>query len=392
MPCPYSPGAGKPPRWFAGRHEALDLIHAELQQVAFYGDAAGEDVVFLGARGLGKTSLLSVISARAADDGFTVGSGMCGPGRSVIDALAVSLVEAASAAGVGGDRRSWRDRLQTIRVELSAVGPKVGAEWDMADTETAAAQLSQPGFLQLVTTAAQLCRENNRPGVVLLVDELQEGSGPELNALMTTTQQLAAQRTPVTLVGAGLPNSTEVITRAASSSERVRFEHIDRLTRPNSLEALLRPAEQAGVTWSREAADRVIDSSQGYPYFLQLFGKRTWMNAQPEAGDVIAPASAEDGVRAAEQTAAEGVFAQRYGQATPTEQKFLQAMAKLAGPSSDPVRMADIGSELEIGRPAGLSPQRASLISKGIIAPAGHGFVQFTVPGFAAYVLHSSGA
>ena len=45
-------------------------------------------------------------------------------------------------------------------------------------------------------------------------------------------------------------------------------------------EALVVPAADEGVRWTEEAALRVVEVTQGFPYFLQEFGKQAWDAAE----------------------------------------------------------------------------------------------------------------
>ena len=40
--------------------------------------------------------------------------------------------------------------------------------------------------------------------------------------------------------------------------------------------ALLAPAEREGVTFTKDALDALYEAADGYPYFVQAYGKVTW--------------------------------------------------------------------------------------------------------------------
>ena len=74
----------------------------------------------------------------------------------------------------------------------------------------------------------------------------------------------------------------------------------------------------------------------------------------------------------------ESLFRVRFDRLTPTERKYLRAMAEL-GPG--PHRSGDIAETL--GRPvSALAPTRSQLIGKGMIWSPNHGDTAFTVPLF----------
>jgi hypothetical protein len=78
----------------------------------------------------------------------------------------------------------------------------------------------------------------------------------------------------------------------------------------------------------------------------------------------------------------EGFFMVRFDRLTPTERRYLRAMAEL-GPG--PHRSGQIAAEL--GRTVtSLAPMRGQLISKGMIWSPGHGDTAFTVPRFDGFM------
>jgi hypothetical protein len=140
-------------------------------------------------------------------------------------------------------------------------------------------------------------------------------------------------------------------------------------------QALEKPAPQEGVRFTGDALDRIIRETQGYPYFLQEWGKHVWDVAE---GSPVALPDVELALQAAVAALDESFFRVRFDRLTPFEKKYLRAMAQL-GPG--PHRSGDIA--VELGREVtSLGPVRASLISKGMIWSPSHGDTAFTVPLF----------
>jgi hypothetical protein len=137
----------------------------------------------------------------------------------------------------------------------------------------------------------------------------------------------------------------------------------------------VRPAQNEGVEILLPAVQLIVEKTHGYPYFLQEWGKHTW-DLAPSS-----PIQPEDVVNASDEALAaldESFFLVRFDRLTPTEKKYLRAMADL-GPG--PHRSGDIADEL--GRPvSSLGPTRAGLIAKGMIWSPTHGDTAFTVPLF----------
>ncbi len=215
-----------------------------------------------------------------------------------------------------------------------------------------------------------------KTAVVLFIDELQYVEEPQMAALISALHRCAQERLPVTVVGAGLPQLRGLMGEAKSYAERLfDFPEIGALSPPDAREAIVRPAENEGAAIDGDAVELIIEKTQGYPYFLQEWGKHTW-DIAPQS-----PIRRDDVLEASDEAVAaldESFFLVRFDRLTPTEKKYLRAMAEL-GPG--PHRSGDIAEEL--GRSvSSLGPTRAGLIAKGMIWSPTHGDTAFTVPLF----------
>jgi len=212
--------------------------------------------------------------------------------------------------------------------------------------------------------------------VVLFIDELQYVDEAQMAALISALHRCAQEQLPVTIVGAGLPQLRARMGDAKSYAERLfDFPEIGPLKPADARDAIVRPAEVEGVSIEDRAVELIIAKTQGYPYFLQEWGKHTWDLA------AASPIRYDDVVNASDEAVAaldESFFRVRFDRLTPHEKRYLRAMAEL-GP--DPHRSGDIADEL--GRSVtSLAPTRAGLIAKGMIWSQTHGDTAFTVPLF----------
>jgi hypothetical protein len=117
----------------------------------------------------------------------------------------------------------------------------------------------------------------------------------------------------------------------------------------------------------------------GYPYFLQEWGRHAWNVAD------ASPISRLDARRATRLALAEldaGFFRVRFDRLTPTEKRYLRAMAEL-GP--EPHRSGDIAERLRRSVTS-VAPVRNGLIAKGVIYSPAHGDTAFTVPLFDGFM------
>ena len=164
--------------------------------------------------------------------------------------------------------------------------------------------------------------------------------------------------------------------RAKSYAERLfDFPEIGPLPAAAARTAIAKPAADQGVKVDEGALARILGKTHGYPYFLQEWGKHAWDVAEES------PITADD-VEAASISATaaldESFFRVRFDRLTPSEKRYLRAMAEL-GPG--PHRSGDIATLL--GRKVtALGPTRNQLIYKGMVWSPSHGDTAFTAPMF----------
>ena len=113
--------------------------------------------------------------------------------------------------------------------------------------------------------------------VALFIDELQYVQEDQLAALITALHRTAQRQLPVTMVGAGLLQLRGRMGNAKSYAERLfDFPEIGPLSRSDAKLAISRPAQCEGVEIEAAVLDAVVDRTEGYPYFLQIWGKHLW--------------------------------------------------------------------------------------------------------------------
>lgn len=213
--------------------------------------------------------------------------------------------------------------------------------------------------------------------------ELQYVPEEQLASFITALHRLAQRQLPVILIGAGLPQLPGNMGRAKSYAERLfDFLQIGPLAEADARIAISKPALEQGVEFSKEALDRILQETQGYPYFLQEWGKHVWDVASSS------PITLDDVAQASQVTVAaldESFFRVRFDRLTNLEKKYLRAMAEL-GPG--PHRSGDVALELSRAVTS-LAPTRNQLILKGMIWSPGHGDTAFTVPLFDHFMKRS---
>jgi hypothetical protein len=153
------------------------------------------------------------------------------------------------------------------------------------------------------------------------------------------------------------------------------FPRIGRLSDEDAKSALVLPASELGVEFDLHAASAVVKYTEGYPYFVQEFGRMAWDEARVPP---ITHRDVERIVPLVEDQLDESFFRVRADRATPLELQYLRAMAEL-GP--EPHKAGEV-AELLNRTSEQLGPTRASLIDKGLLYTPSHGLAAFTVPQF----------
>jgi len=337
-------------------------------------------MMLVGLRGVGKTVLLDQIRKDAEAAGLQTVRIEAPENRSLPALLAPSLRLALLHLSRKGAAKDYAIRgLRALagfasKLKVTYADIEVGLDYDpepgLADNGDLEGDLT--ALLQQVGMAAKAAGT----AVVIFIDELQYVKEPQMAALISALHRCAQEQLPVTVVGAGLPQLRGRMGEAKSYAERLfDFPEIGPLSAADAAEAIVRPAQHEGVEIQDEAVQLIIEKTQGYPYFLQEWGKHTW-DIAPES-----PIRRQDVLNASTEAVAaldESFFRVRFDRLTPTEKKYLRAMADL-GPG--PHRSGDIAEEF--GRSvSSLGPTRAGLISKGMIWSPTHGDTAFTVPLF----------
>ena len=344
-------------------------------------------MVLTGLRGVGKTVLLNSFRSMAMQRLWGTGKLEARPEQSIRRPMASALhmaVRELAPRHRAPERidhflgvlkafasRDSRAPKGSIVTQLGIDAPAVRGRADSGDLEVDLTEL----FTDAASVAADL-----GVGIALFVDEMQDVPAADISALCAACHELSQSNGPLIVVGAGLPHLPAVLSASKSYSERLfRYTRIDRLEREAADLALLAPAEREGVTFTAEALDALYAAADGYPYFVQAYGKVTWDVA---ASSPVTAADVSVAAPEAESELAVGFFGSRYERATLAERQYMRAMAATG---DDPVPTSVVADEL--GRkPSSLSPARDGLIKKGLIYSSERGLIAFTVPHFGKFL------
>lgn len=373
---PYAPGAGTQPPELTGRDHVMESVRVTLQRIKER--RSDRSRLLIGLRGVGKTVLLNRISEAAQEWGYHSVMLEAPEEKALAELLAPALrrilLQLDLVAGAKDKLRSaigaLRSFASVFQVSIGDIGVGITAPPGIADSGNLSSDITD-----LLVVLAEAAAERST-AVALIIDELQYVREAELGALIAALHRVAQLNLPLVLFGAGLPQLAAITGQAKSYAERLFvFEEIGPLGGNDARAALAEPASRSGVLFSDAALDEIVKATEGYPYFLQEWGKHAWIHADQSPIEIDdAKAAAPAAIAALDKS----FFKVRLERLTPGEKDYLRAMAEM-GPG--PHRSGDIAAILR--RPVEqVAPIRAKVIAKGMAYAPAHGDTAFTVPMF----------
>ena len=250
---PFNPGPGESPPHLAGRENEKEQFKQRLARMSA-GRSPGTEIIMYGPRGMGKTVLLNWLEnevEKTAQDNRPLRTVQSTP--TIFPSLKSLWNKLIS--------DDWKKKLWPNQIELGAGGNKI--VWNS----------KAPDDDDLVSALIEECKE--RP-VVLLMDEAHTMDSRFCQGLLNISQQ-ARQNAPFLLVLAGTPGLSHFLTTVnASFVERSKKMGIARLEAQATADAIVKPLDADGVHIAADALEHVVEDSQHYPYFIQLWGEALW--------------------------------------------------------------------------------------------------------------------
>ena len=380
---PYAPGAGVRPPAMVGRDAQLAEMSTAIKRTKHR--LQSRPMCLWGLRGVGKTVLLNALRRDAESAGWLTVSLEAAPtekGRETVKRrFARDLVLAARKMRVI-DTHPLRKALGSISsfslsVGIASLALGVEPSGGRADTGDITQDL-----IELADDVSDDLRKQGL-GFAIFVDEMQDLEDEFTAALLTMQHKANQEDWPVFVIAAGLPNLPGRLSAVRTYSERLfSYSEVGPLSPDAATAALTRPAEAQNAAFTRQAVETLVQASNGYPYFLQEFGKAIW-DIAPRS-----PFTKHDADKAVTLGVAEldnGFFPARWTQA---ERAYLTAMASAGDSGATSGAIAEsLGKTTQ-----SLGPTRAQLIAKGLIHAPGYGVVRFSVPGMAEFIVRQSAA
>lgn len=379
---PFAPGAGSPPPELAGRDALLERARIALLRLKAARHA--KSLMLLGLRGVGKTVLLNRIKTMAENEGYVTAFIEATENKPLARLVIPELRRILFALNAGQKVNAIARRaLGVLRSFIGSVKIKVddvefGLDIEPLKGEADSGDL-EADLSTLFAAVAEAARAKEK-AVLILIDEVQYLKDEDLSALIIAIHQMTQRQLPLVLIGAGLPQLAGLAGNSKSYAERLfDYPSVGPLAGKDAVNALREPIEREGASIDDDALQKIMQITQGYPYFLQTWGYQAWNMADQSP---ITVEDVDNATPIAIQHLDEGFFRVRFDRLTPTEKRYLRAMAELG---EGPHRSGDIaqlvGKEVQQA-----APLRNGLLRKGMIYSPAHGDTAFTVPMFDAFL------
>jgi hypothetical protein len=385
---PFAPGAGSPPPELAGRQNILKL--AEIALGRLKEGRPAKSLILVGLRGVGKTVLLVKMRELADAAAYKTISIEAHEGKSLPALLAPAIRQILfSLDGIASAKDMAKRGLRVLRSFLSGVklhigevdiGLSIEPERGVADSGDLEADLGEL-FVALGEAA-----KAGQTAIGLFIDELQYLSEKEFSALIMAIHRTNQSQLPVVIFGAGLPQILGLAGESKSYAERLfDYPNVGALNEDDARAAIQVPTAALHVGFEPAAINEILRKTERYPYFLQQWGHEAWNLAEQSPITLKVVEMASD---AAIKSLDESFFRVRFDRCTPSEKRYLHALAELG---KGPQRSGEIAEKMNV-KPASVGPVRSKLIAKGMIYSPVHGATEFTVPMFDEYMRRTMNA
>lgn len=356
-PNPFRPGFGVSPRVLAGREDLL----AEFEIALDEGPGSPlRSVLVSGARGMGKTVILNELEELARVRGWLVVR--LPESRGLLEELEATTLPALLAD---------HDPVRAVRRRVTGGGVTgVGSVTTTAEDRYPVRESVETMLVRLLDVLAE-----HRTGVLFTLDEVQAVDREALAAFASVYQHLLRDEREIAFAAAGLPVGVDQLLqhRGTTFLRRAERVHLPALTATEVTEAARRTVEEGGARIADDALSTLAEVVHGYPYLLQLAGYGAWRAAQDR--EELSAADVSSTVPVVAERMGRLIHAPALRDLPQSQRDYLAAMALDDGPSSTGELAARLGVNAQHQ-----NVYRTRLIERELIAPAGYGLVDFSLP------------
>lgn len=376
---PYRPGAGLMPMYIAGRDEDIESVEEMFNALSM--NIPTPSIVFSGLRGVGKTVLINKLQSIAEEKDI-----FC---RHIeVEERNDFISQIATCSQAFLRKVSAKEKFKhLIQKPLDAIKSLVVSfdandntfSLSLQEKELYKSNSLTQSLTEVFVNIGEIAYKTEIP-ICFFIDEIQYMKQKELGSLIAALHRTNQLGYPVMIVGAGLPKIYKMLSEEKSYSERLFvYKEIGTLTYEQSCKAIEEPLKPFSVVYSKEAIDKIINITKGYPFFIQQLCQVAYNNTNEK---LIKKEHIENCIDSFFKILDVGFFKVRYERCSEGEKRFIFAMVKCG---ELPCTISNVAKNLG-KKVKTISPMRAQLINKGIIFPVRHSELDFTVPEFDNYI------
>jgi len=347
---PFTPVFGNEPPILAGRAQLINNMLAGLKNAP--GDP-NRIIILTGPRGSGKTVLLTAMAASAEAIGWI------GIHASASGIMLDQLVEQIERRAASFIKKKPKSRITGIKISGTGFDRKIEEE----RKRTWRAQMDD--YLDMLSA--------HDIGLLFTIDEI-SADYPEMVELISTFQFFIREKRNVALIMAGLPNKVLQMFQNSSISflRRAFLRKLDPISYPEVRAAMKKTVELSGRQIEAGALMKAADSTQGFPFLIQLIGYHSFNQSNRKT---INEDDVDVGIFEAKQDMENMILDASLYELSDNDRRFLMAML----PDGEESRMSDITARMDTSA-SNASHYKRRLVNQGILAEAGRGKVVFSMP------------
>lgn len=353
----FTPTFGSVPPYLAGRDQIVNEI---LGAMSGNGHDPNLKSILVGARGTGKTTLLSYISERALDYGWITVRVTCFKGMN--EEILSKLKKVAS---------EYLESSNTKKIKGVSVGQLFSLEWEN-EQEDKDITISTK-ILNILDVLSKM-----DIGVLFAIDEVKP-SVKDMLKFVVDYQTFENKK--IALLMAGLPYQVSQLLRNEEVSflRRAQYKKLERIPDGDVKNAFEKTFLSSGKKIDDDALEYATKEADGFAYMIQLIGYKTY-ELDPQK-IMITLDDVKQGVKEAKRNMQDSIYRTTFYELSQGDLEYLKAMLVDDGVSSTKI-IAD-----RINKDKGYASQyRKRLLESGIIRSLRRGQVEFDIPGFKEFL------
>lgn len=358
---PFKPTAGGEPPLLIGRERVVRDFDKGLDNGV---GAPGRIMLITGARGTGKTVMLTVLGDKARAHKWDVIE------ETASDGLCERLVSELCS------KDSLIDKL-TFAPSITIAGASVS----LGEAELSPKRM--PETLRKAMSARLDALEKRDAGLMISIDETQAASRADLIAIATAIQHQIREKRNVSIVLAGLPQMISDLfdDEVIAFLRRARTNVLANVPIDEVKESFAQTFEDSGMSLDTSLVEKAAVATAGYPYMIQLVGYYIWDAADARESTVISKEDVDEGIREARVDLDNAVCVPELHGLSKNDKAYLEAMAVSDGPSGTSEVAKRMGRSAKYA-----ATYRKRLLDAYVIRQTDRGEVDFAVPFLREYL------